>query len=124
MAGGFLQDRGCFIKAKQDINNFSTLQIMDELIAATVVIGDRSYRIKVSREDEETVRKTAKIINDKVIEFKTQFAGKDMQDYVSMVLLWFATEQASEIKAGYDGEAVAGHLQSIENILDNHLIDK
>jgi hypothetical protein len=33
------------------------------------------------------------LINDKITEFKTNFAGKDMQDYVSMALLWFATEQ-------------------------------
>jgi cell division protein ZapA len=37
------------------------------------------------------LRKTVKTINEKIIEYKTQFAGKDMQDYVSMVLIWFAT---------------------------------
>ena len=44
---------------------------MEQLIAATVVIGDRSYRIKCSPDDEEAVRKTVKTINDKIIEFKT-----------------------------------------------------
>ena len=61
---------------------------MEQLIAATMVIGDRSYRIKVAPNDEEVVRKTVKTINDKIIEYKTQFAGKDMQDYIAMVLLW------------------------------------
>jgi cell division protein ZapA len=68
---------------------------MDQLIAATVVIGDRSYRIKLNPKDEEVVRRTVKLINDKTIEFKTQFAGKDMQDYIAMVLIWLATEQQS-----------------------------
>lgn len=94
---------------------------MSELIPATVVIGDRSYRVKVAVEDEEAVRKTVKIINDKVIEFKTEFAGKDMQDYVAMVLLWFATDQAAKIKTGYDNEALAGQLDIIEQTLDNQL---
>jgi cell division protein ZapA len=66
---------------------------MSDLIAINVVIGDRTYRLKVETKDEEIVRATFKLINDKILEFRTQFAGKDMQDYISMVLLWFATEQ-------------------------------
>jgi cell division protein ZapA (FtsZ GTPase activity inhibitor) len=94
---------------------------MEQLIAATVVIGDRSYRIKCAPEDEEVVRKTVKTINDKIIEFKTHFAGKDMQDYVSMVLLWFATDQVAAMKLGIEEENIAGELAAIEQTLDNHL---
>lgn len=68
---------------------------MAELIPVNVVIADRNYRLRIEPADEEMVRKTVKLINDKILEFKTNFAGKDMQDYVSMVLLWFATEQYS-----------------------------
>ena len=38
-------------------------------------------------------RKTVKLVNEKIVEFKTVFAGKDIQDYISMVLIWLATEQ-------------------------------
>ena len=65
---------------------------MQELIPINIVIGDRTYRIRIKPEDEGAVRGTLKIINDKIIEFKTQFAGKDMQDYASMVILWYATQ--------------------------------
>jgi cell division protein ZapA len=64
----------------------------ETLIPLNIVIGDRNYRIKISPADEETVRKTLKTINEKIVEFKTQFAGKDMQDYISMVLIWYATQ--------------------------------
>jgi len=67
---------------------------MDNLIPVNIVIADRTYRLKIEPSDEEMVRKTAGLINDKITEFKTNFAGKDMQDYVSMALLWFATEQS------------------------------
>ncbi len=67
-----------------------------ELIPANIVIGDRTYRIKILPSDEEMVRKTLKIINDKIMEFRTQFAGKDMQDYISMVLIWYATQPKSD----------------------------
>jgi cell division protein ZapA len=72
----------------------------DELIPLNIVIGDRNYRIKVLPADEGTVRKVLKTINEKIVEYKTQFAGKDMQDYISMVLIWYATqlkENSSEI---------------------------
>ena len=72
----------------------------EELIPLNIVIGDRNYRIKILPADEGTVRKVLKTINDKILEFKTQFAGKDMQDYISMVLIWYATqlkENTSEI---------------------------
>ncbi|MEO6949492.1 MAG: cell division protein ZapA [Ginsengibacter sp.] len=63
-----------------------------QLIPLNITIADRNYRIKILPADEETVRRTLKTINDKIIEFRTSFAGKDMQDYISMVLIWYATQ--------------------------------
>jgi cell division protein ZapA (FtsZ GTPase activity inhibitor) len=91
---------------------------MDNLIAATILIGDRNYRIKVEPKDEELVRKTTKAINDKIIEFKTNFAGKDMQDYIAMVLIWFATEQGTVAAADLDKGNISDRLDSIERLLD------
>jgi cell division protein ZapA len=65
---------------------------MQELIPINVLLGDRTYRIRVLPSDEEEVRKILKIINDKILEFKTRFSGKDMQDYIAMVLLWYSTQ--------------------------------
>ena len=94
---------------------------MNELIPISIVIGDRSYRIRILPKDEEIVRKTVKTINDKIIEFKTDFAGKDMQDYVSMVLIWFATEEDLNASAGLEKEALLNKLSSIEKMLDTQL---
>ena len=98
------------------------MQAMDQLIAATVVIGDRSYRIKLNPKDEEVVRRTVKLINDKTIEFKTQFAGKDMQDYIAMVLIWLATEQQStQGSADIEQDTLTEKLSAIERLLDNQV---
>ena len=96
---------------------------MEELIPINVLIGDRTYRIRIAPGDEEVVRKTLKIINDKIIEFKTNFAGKDMQDYIAMVVLWYATQQkASDSQPLVDSEA--GHqLTALEKVLDRILQD-
>jgi Cell division protein ZapA len=94
---------------------------MDKLIAISAIIGDRSYRIKIEPTDEEVVRKALKTINDKIIEFKTQFAGKDMQDYVAMVLIWYATEQMAAGVSGIEKDDLVERLHSIEKMLDNQL---
>ena len=97
---------------------------MSELIPVTAVIGDRSYRIKIEPKDEEVVRKTLKTINDKIIEFKTMFAGKDMQDNIAMVLIWYATEQHAGTTANLEKENLADQLDTIEKLLDTHLNQK
>jgi hypothetical protein len=95
---------------------------MDELIAISAVVADRSYRIKIHPRDEEVVRKTLKAINDKILEYKTQFAGKDMQDYIAMVLLWYATEEHEATAADLEKGHLDDHLQMIEKLLDGRSV--
>lgn len=90
---------------------------MKELIPVNIVIGDRTYRIKTSPADEETIRRTLKTINDKIIEFRTQFAGKDMQDYIAMVLIWFATQVKSGDNTALETE-MREALQKLERQLE------
>ena len=90
----------------------------DQLIPATITIADRSYRIKLHPKDEEVVRKTVKTINDKIIEFKTMFAGKDMQDYVAMALVWYATEQNENPASDVERDNITDKLNLLEKMLD------
>ena len=94
---------------------------MEELIPVNIVIADRTYRIKTLPKDEEVIRKTVKIINDKVIEFKTQFAGKDMQDYIAMVLIWYATQAGSTGNVQQSESEFAEILSKLELQLDKAL---
>lgn len=94
---------------------------MNEMLPINIVIGDRTYRIKVKPEDEEAVRKAVKLINDKIVDFKLQFAGKDMQDYIAMVLVWYSTLQVNQQVNSSQTEELAGKLQSVEDLLDKFL---
>lgn len=91
---------------------------MQNLIPINLVIGDRTYRIKVKTEDEEMVRKTTKQVNEQLVRFKTEYPGKDMQDYITMVLLWFVSEQ--------DEKAVINPSQEINYLLEKieHAVNK
>jgi cell division protein ZapA len=90
---------------------------MSDLIPINLVIGDRTYRVRINADDEEKVRKLIKVINDRVLEFKYKFAGKDMQDYIAMVLLWFVTEQ-QEGMVSADLEKLSAGLSNLESLLD------
>lgn len=82
-----------------------------EMIPVNITIADRTYRVRIAPKDEEAVRKTAALINQKMVEFKNLYAGKDSQDYISMVLLWFTTEQQSNGQNLYE-------LESLQNQID------
>jgi cell division protein ZapA len=95
---------------------------MAELIPINFIIADRNYRLKIDPNDEEVIRKTVKLINEKIFEFKNKFAGKDMQDYVSMVLLWFATEQTKPPTDIINQQQTLDKLTSLELLLDKALV--
>ncbi len=94
---------------------------MAELIPVNILIADRTYRLKIDPADEEKLRKTVKFINEKIFEYKTGFAGKDMQDYISMALLWFATDQTYGNNGSIEMAGVSEKLQALENLVDKAL---
>ena len=93
----------------------------ETLIPVNITIADRTYRIKTSPSDEEMVRKTVKMINDKLIEFKTKFAGKDMQDYIAMVIVWYATQNINEGTSGVVMDQLTESLSKMEAQIDKVL---
>ena len=93
---------------------------MAELIPINILIGDRTYRIKTLPKDEEVIRRTLNLINDKIIEFKSQFSGKDMQDYIAMVLIWYATQSGADSNPALQKE-VAEALLKMELAIDKVL---
>jgi len=94
---------------------------MAELIPVNILIADRSYRLKIEPEEEEMVRRSAAAINDKITEYKTNFAGKDMQDYVSMALLSFVTERNTSGTDQVKWEDAASKLSALEKLVDRAL---
>ena len=92
-----------------------------DLIPINITIADRSYRVKISAKDEEAVRKTAAIINQKMVEFKNAYAGKDMQDYISMVLLWFTTEQQQTGQNLYELEDIQNQIDALSSSIEKAL---
>lgn len=69
----------------------------EELIPINVWLAGRSYRIRIVPGEEEAVRKAIKQADTKITELRTQYAGKDDQDFVAMCLLSYAADGAVSI---------------------------
>ena len=93
----------------------------ENLIPVNITIADRTYRVKIAPKDEEAVRKTAHLINQKMVEFKNAYAGKDMQDYISMVLLWFTTEQQQTEQNLYELETIQNQIDGLAGAIEKVL---
>ena len=93
---------------------------MQNFIPINIVLGGRTYRLKIKTEDEEIVRAMAKKLNEQLTVFKTEYAGKDMQDYLAMVLLWHVSEK---LEAQPLQEVDTTQLDNIEKMIDKGLED-
>ena len=56
-----------------------------------------------------------------MVEFKNAYAGKDMQDYISMVLLWFTTEQQQTGQNLYELEAIQNQIDALTSSIEKAL---
>jgi cell division protein ZapA (FtsZ GTPase activity inhibitor) len=62
---------------------------MEEQLSIKVQIAERFYPLKIQRQDEEKIRKAARLINDKVLQYKQRYTDKDDQDFIAMAALQF-----------------------------------
>ncbi|RYE33368.1 MAG: cell division protein ZapA [Sphingobacteriaceae bacterium] len=60
-------------------------------ISIKINIADRVYPLKVNMEEEEIIRRAAKLINDRIKDYQENYAVKDKQDLLSMCVLHYAT---------------------------------
>lgn len=82
---------------------------MDEKLSIRINIADRYYPLRIDREDEEKIRKAARTINEKVLQYKQKYSDKDTQDFLAMAALQFVIKLI-------DGEEPAGENELHEKI--------
>jgi cell division protein ZapA (FtsZ GTPase activity inhibitor) len=62
---------------------------MEDMLSIKVQIAERFYPLKIKQEDEEKIRKAARLINDKILQYKQRYTDKDTQDFIAMAALQF-----------------------------------
>lgn len=93
---------------------------MDEL-SITVVIADRPYKLKISRKEEEGLRKATKVIEEQIESYAKYFQYKDKQDLLAMVALQFAVSSVElEEQLKYRDNEMLVKLAEIDKVLSEH----
>ena len=69
---------------------------MDDKLSIRVNVSDRYYPLKVERNDEEKIRRAARMINEKVLQYKQRYSDKDVQDFLAMASLQYVIKLIDE----------------------------
>ena len=94
---------------------------MDDKLSIRVNVADRYYPLKVERENEEKIRKAARMINEKVLQYKQRYTDKDVQDFLAMAALQYViklTEEEEKLENDYLPDTLKELIQKIESVLD------
>lgn len=87
-------------------------------ISIKINIADRIYPLRVDMEEEEVIRRAAKLINDRIKEFQENYAVRDKQDLLSMCVLHYATGMLkSEKKTNADEVKVEKAVNELDGML-------
>ena len=85
-------------------------------------MADRYYPLKVERESEERIRKAARMINEKVLQYKQRYTDKDVQDFLAMAALQYViklTEEEEKLEKDYLPDALKELIYKIEAVLES-----
>lgn len=106
--------------SRQNADPKQMIPMEETLIPINIIVGDRSYRLKIRPDEEEFVRRVMREVNEKILTFKSSYAGKDMQDYIAMCLITYSTQSVAT-QAGSFPADFQERLQSLEDQLDKAL---
>jgi cell division protein ZapA (FtsZ GTPase activity inhibitor) len=91
----------------------------------SVIIAERPYRLNVKNESEEqTFRDAARLINDKMNDYGSNYAFRDKQDLLAMVTLQFAVEYLQVEGTARQQSKMMEQLDLLDRMLDESLSDK
>jgi len=88
-------------------------------ISIKINIADRVYPLKVNMDEEEIIRRAAKLINDRIKEYQDNYAVRDKQDLLSMCVLHYATATLKAEKKMVDEDTgVADKVYQLDQLLE------
>lgn len=93
----------------------------DNKLSIRVNVADRYYPLKVERDDEEKIRRAARMINEKVLQYKQRYSDKDIQDFLAMAALQFVIrliEEEEKLSNDYLPAALTELAAKIDAVLE------
>lgn len=71
---------------------------MNDELAINITIAERRYPMRIKRQDEEKIRKAAKIINERILQYQERYNGKDNQDFLAMSAIQFVVQVLEQME--------------------------
>ncbi len=93
---------------------------MDDKLSIKVNIAERYYPLKIDRNDEEKIRRAARLINEKVLQYKQKYIDKDAQDFIAMAALQFVIQNI-DIEKKADNSPFEESLKELSDELESFL---
>jgi cell division protein ZapA len=97
----------------------------ENLLTINISIAERSYPILIKREEEEKIRKAAKLINELILEFKKQYPNGTDSKISSIDYLAMASMQVSlklvDLEMLKDSDLLAEKIQKINQNIEEYL---
>jgi cell division protein ZapA len=89
-------------------------------ISIKINIADRVYPLRVNMEEEEIIRRAARLINERIKEYQENYAVRDKQDLLSMCVLQYATSTLkAEKKVMHEDTEVADKVYELDQLLSD-----
>lgn len=92
----------------------------DNKLSINLNLVDRYYPLRIDLKEEEKIRKAAKLINDKVMQYKQKYSDKDTQDFLAMAALQYVSK-VLELESKQDSKPIINELQELEKELEDYL---
>lgn len=86
-----------------------------------IVIADRSYPLKVRASEEETLRKAAEVVREKMVAFRKSYGGQEKLDYLAMAALKLSIELLNVKKTDTQSLEVSEKLDNLNDILSAYI---
>jgi len=96
---------------------------MDDKLSIRVNVADRYYPLKIDRDNEEDIRKAARLINEKVLQYKQKYVDKDIQDFLAMASLQYVIKML-ELEKNSKNDDLSESLQELISTIDKVLEKK
>jgi cell division protein ZapA len=91
---------------------------MKKQISVKIPVGGRIYPLTIAMEEEESIRKAAREIDETIKKLRATYAVRDTQDLLAMTAL----QAVSELKNDSSDDELSQCLESLKQI-DNQLDD-
>ena len=92
----------------------------DNKLSIRINVAERLYPLRIVMQDEERLRRAARMINDKLSQYKQRYVDRDLQDALAITALQFVV-RLIELEEKHDVSPVINDLMALDKELEDYL---